>query len=804
MFFALDSVAKIPSYLAVLLAIAWGIAVLGLGRWFVGFRRQDAKWKYFVLLGLRLLLALALAFVVAVPVILRVFEPSIATQAAAIQRQQAAADLARQRSSLNRQLTIESAAVNSALTATALTGSSHSHAAITRLEAQRNKAADRRHYSQASYFQAQLKVNVRKLSAPNDKVVPVAVAALSATQQQLSSVRNQQAALASLSTQQNVSNASLPLKLQALNSLSADNGAVNSARLLMFALFVLVVCLPLALKFQLVMQPGNSYEQAIAIRVRTQAWPTGRVRLRRNASVSASLPGPLAVAGNVLATGTRDSSLGSGGSAEDQRRERDPYEDAEPVRHLSAELPERAPAGRPISLLVQITLAEPDGTSVSLKGFTVPAEGRKITIIVSAPHLIAMGDLEQDLYVPATADSELIRFSFRTGKAGLHPVRVRAFAGGTCLGDLTLQISVEVGAALEEGVGHTATLGGLVAEPGEVTLQVSRTEDDRYSFQLIADALYPVELTKRLAGDPTEVVTALVDELRAMAARSSQFTSPKLVRNRLRNLGVQLWADAVPKAIRDQFWDMADRIKLFTVASDMDAVPWELLYPEDGSNDNGFLVEQFPVVRRVYGQGRARQLPLASAAYIVPPGSPDNAMNEVQAVRSQLGASINDRGVVQRLDEIIELLESSPSVLHFACHNQFTDQSGSVIKLEGGPLRPSDLASAVQKHGLAAASPLVFLNACRTAGETPGLTQMMGWAKQFMGAGAGAFLGSLWAVRSSSAQAFADAFYHALITERAPLGAASLQARQTIAEDGGDPTWLAYTVYGNPSATVGE
>jgi len=61
----------------------------------------------------------------------------------------------------------------------------------------------------------------------------------------------------------------------------------------------------------------------------------------------------------------------------------------------------------------------------------------------------------------------------------------------------------------------------------------------------------------------------------------------------------------------------------------------------------------------------------------------------------------------------------------------------------------------------------------------------------------------LWAVRSTSARAFADAFYHALVAERAPLGEASLLARQAIRSDDADPTWLAYTVYGNPSATIG-
>lgn len=176
-------------------------------------------------------------------------------------------------------------------------------------------------------------------------------------------------------------------------------------------------------------------------------------------------------------------------------------------------------------------------------------------------------------------------------------------------------------------------------------------------------------------------------------------------------------------------------------------------------------------------------------------------MDEVAAVRGILPTGVIHRGTEAGLAQVLKLLDAVPSVLHFAGHNAFTDDAGSVISLDGGPLRPGDLSYAKQKRAFEAVSPLVFLNGCRTAAEIPGFTQMNGWAQEFMGAGAAAFIGSLWAVRSSSARMFAEEFYRALVRGQQPLGAASLQARQAIAADEGDPTWLAYTVYGNPSAS---
>ena len=48
----------------------------------------------------------------------------------------------------------------------------------------------------------------------------------------------------------------------------------------------------------------------------------------------------------------------------------------------------------------------------------------------------------------------------------------------------------------------------------------------------------------------------------------------------------------------------------------------------------------------------------------------------------------------------------------------------------------------------------------------------------------------------------AGSTYNALVREGEPVGIASLRARQAIAGDEGDPTWLAYTFYGSRSASV--
>ena len=94
------------------------------------------------------------------------------------------------------------------------------------------------------------------------------------------------------------------------------------------------------------------------------------------------------------------------------------------------------------------------------------------------------------------------------------------------------------------------------------------------------------------------------------------------------------------------------------------------------------------------------------------------------------------------------------------------------------------------------------MNACRTDGQAPLVHDDRRMGAQLPQAGAGAFVGSLWEVVDSSAATYAQEFYRAALGGDT-LGEAARKAREAIRQEPGDPTWLAYTLYGDPAATVG-
>jgi len=434
-----------------------------------------------------------------------------------------------------------------------------------------------------------------------------------------------------------------------------------------------------------------------------------------------------------------------------------------------------------------------------LKDFDVPQGGLPVLLVVHAPGLRMLGGHRQSLLVPHSGDSDPVRFDLIADDPGSRRISVTAWDCGSYLGELVVEVAVQHDKTLRM---DRTVIGEMRAErtEGEVTLVVRydpRQKAYRFEFRDIDN---PEEIPSPLLYEPGHGIERLVRDLDALAEGLGGYSAAE-TRDYLVNAGVELWGQLVPKALREQFWERQGRIKQLTILADKDVVPWELLYPKDPGHDAGFLVEQFPVTRAVFGWTRERRLRLHPTLFVVPGGSPVEAESEVQALRQLLDTGGAPPGVISDLTPLLRLIHKGDfGLLHFACHNRFDPANGSSIKLDSAFV-PRLITTAAIDRTLAGSGPVVFINACRSAGQVRSYTSLDGWAEKFIGAGVAAFIGSLWEVRDHTAREFAEELYRRL-QARDSLGEAVMSARRAAGNQAGDPTWLAYAVYGDPQARI--
>jgi hypothetical protein len=520
-----------------------------------------------------------------------------------------------------------------------------------------------------------------------------------------------------------------------------------------------------------------------------------RIPVLRNASddevwVQAVSEGPAGGRANGGGDSTGD------GTGDEAARERQAWPARR--RYLKGECPESIPVGEPFSLLVSIVLAGP--ASSGLKPFGVPPEGRDVLLVAHAPGLRLLGPHRLFARVPADRDSEPVMFELRADAPGPLPVSVTAWIGGSYLGELQVVVTAERGRPTGS---HRDILAPMTTDSaeGDVSLVVRYDRaQNAYRFEF-RDVDNPNEVTGNLAYDPGPRVEHLIAELEELAKGRSGYSAAQ-TRDYLENSGVELWRELVPKPLRDQFWDRQQRIRQLTILADKDTVPWELLYPLDPGHDAGFLVEQFPVTRGVFGQRPNPRLSLWPARFVLPAGSLPEARDEVDVMRQLLDPQQATDNVISALTPLQDLIEGGAfGLLHFACHNTYNPTDGSSITLDNLKFNPTHMNKVAINRALAHSAPTIFINACRSAGLAATYNRLDGWASKFLEAGAAAFIGSLWAVSDGAAREFAQEFYGRLKTGSS-LGEAVMRARQTAASHPDDPTWLAYTVYGDPRATI--
>ncbi len=283
------------------------------------------------------------------------------------------------------------------------------------------------------------------------------------------------------------------------------------------------------------------------------------------------------------------------------------------------------------------------------------------------------------------------------------------------------------------------------------------------------------------------------------------------VEARLAGIGVDLAEKLLPEKLRERLWTLRDAkpAPSLLLISNALWIPWELFKLRDPDEHSlrpqgPFLVEAFALTRWIEGRPQTLELPLQRMALVVPDDwRLDDATREAERIHD-LDSQVTD--IPATYTELLEALASGDfDGWHFSGHSMLSHDHADLQQLileDDASLTATDLAD--RARGLGKTHPWVFLNACNTARSGFHLTGLGGLAQAFLRAGAGAFLGTNWALFDQGASDFAIACYEYFYAGRS-LGEAVRRARVWFGKKNpGDPRRLAYAAFGHPLAVRSE
>jgi hypothetical protein len=326
---------------------------------------------------------------------------------------------------------------------------------------------------------------------------------------------------------------------------------------------------------------------------------------------------------------------------------------------------------------------------------------------------------------------------------------------------------------------------------------------------------YAATLYRHLTG-----LTNRVDPARERQGLSlSRLLGRVEVDRRVKQLGQNLWRDLIPHDLQDLY--AAERAawqdRTLLIYSDEPYIPWELAWPfGEGWEDRLPWCGTLRPTRwlRRDGQGNGNESP--------PPRLRWESLAIIAPVSAKLPTAQRERQYLEKLATRRGLSDASPGhatwvevmnrlesggydVFHVASHHQFhagaPDGDSFVWLDDEGSLTPNEIVGPKVEGHIRTKRPAFFFNACECGRQGREVTRLAGWANRLVSAGAGLFVGPLWDVSDDGAMAFVASFYRALARELT-VAEAVHRARRHAARRSGDPTWLAYSVYGHPIATI--
>ncbi len=483
-------------------------------------------------------------------------------------------------------------------------------------------------------------------------------------------------------------------------------------------------------------------------------------------------------------------------------------------RSLVADLPKKSHLQERFSLLVSLSAARRLKKSTAMP-IVLPL-GAVVDVLVQPKRgLVVEGPTEGTLTISDEKETLPLQFKLRGVAIGPGQLRVLAFHQGQPLGAITLKVAVvEPQEPLEpQRLSHERSLDPVSFSSPDLSLLILEHTDaglPAFTFRVSAqDPSLELNLKPfgpiRLKVDALQYFQDFFKDIEALPLTTSR--EKDIATQRLAAKGTQLFTSLLPPELQLLLWSLRARIQSVQIQSEEPWIPWELckLYGrENGSVVEGpFLCEAFAATRWLPGIPRKLHLKMTNLAVVVPTDSGLRYASDERASLLSLGQDPRRVTSIPAtfLDVRAALASGEYDGWHFSGHGSLrgSDPNRSLIGLEQREtLTPEDMSGVVSNLGKA--KPVVFLNACQIGRSALSLTDIGGWARQFLHAGAGAFIGAYWSVYDKPAYDFAKEFYSRLLTGQ-PIGRAVQEARTAI-KPAGDPTWLAYTVFADPLATV--
>lgn len=490
------------------------------------------------------------------------------------------------------------------------------------------------------------------------------------------------------------------------------------------------------------------------------------------------------------------------------------------------------------SVVVRLTLQPSPYSDAAVEQLKITSENLPVIVHLDAPAFDCINEPQQPIPLEPNRDSSPVVFDLKPKDiTGYHTLNFEFLQGGNLIGATSTKIEITAYKVSSESIFLPQTqLAALVeSKPSDLILYVKY--DPIGNERSLRYTLFRKELQEpenyppvNLPGNLESYANTLYDKINNFFNRNASrklewLESPTNGNNaeidrRIKQLGLNLWKYLLPDELKKDYLEHPEKWqgKTLLIVSDEPYIPWELVWPYSVQGEDKYpwcISMQLTRWLRHDLQENTHQLPPSQLhfnklACLAPVAAQLIKAQEEKQFLEQLIAENNLNNVSPKkcyLSDIWELLETSGyNWFHVASHGNFkknTPDDPSAIMLENADNLTLDdfLDPKIESH-INKTRPAFVFNSCHSGRQSWALRGLGGWPNHLIGMGAGLFLAPLWPVSDGCALVFAKQFYQELLRGKT-VAQAMLSGRLAIKDvSQGDSSWLAYSVYAHPNATV--